>query len=139
MGTNQLHLRILGVAAFAPLPGCARETYDAGDWQVDVSAPIPAGSEYLRVCVEGAPVTELGAGNGRAAVPALLPVATSVRVEVEDESGEQLLVSAWTAVSDDGPYVVAEALQPDGVRCVDDGDFAEDGDDSRLLVLRFSE
>lgn len=136
MGAHELFLRIVGVAA---LTACARESYDPGDWQVDVLAPVPAGAESLRVCVEGAPVTELGAGNGRAAVPALLPVATSVRVEVEDDGGLPLLVSAWTPVSDDAPYATALPAELDGVRCEDDGAFADDGADSRLLVVRFEE
>jgi len=121
------------------LGACSREDYDPGDWQVDVSAPLPEGAEYLRVCVEGAPVTELGAGNGRAAVPALAPGSTRVRVEVEDIDEAQILVSAWTAVGDGDPYVVAEVAAVDEIRCTDDGEFVEEGEDSRLLVLRFQE
>lgn len=138
MGTVELRLRLRGVALLLA-GGCSREDYDPGDWQVDVLAPLPEGAEYLRVCVEGAPVTELGAGNGRAAVPALAPGATRVRVEVEDVDEAQILVSAWTAVGDSAPYVEAELAPIDDARCTDDGEFVEEGEDSRLLVLRFQE
>ncbi len=121
------------------LGACSREDYDPGDWQVDIAAPLPEGAEYLRVCVEGAPVTELGAGNGRAAVPALAPGDTRVRVEVEDIDEAQIFVSEWTAVGDSAPYVEAAAAALDDTRCVDDGEFVEEGEDSRLLVLRFQE
>lgn len=121
------------------LGACSREDYDPGDWQLDVSAPLPQGAEYLRVCVEGAPVTELGAGNGRAAVPALAPGNTRVRVEVQDIDEAQLLVSAWTAVGDSAPYVEAAVAELDGTACADDGEFVEDDEESRLLVLRFQE
>ncbi|MBM4393283.1 MAG: hypothetical protein FJ090_19330 [Deltaproteobacteria bacterium] len=138
MGTVELRFLRRGVALLL-LGACSREDYDPGDWQVDVLASLPGGAEYLRVCVEGAPVTELGAGNGRAAVPALAPGATRVRVEVEDIDEAQILVSAWTAVGDGDPYVEAEVAAIDGTRCADDGEFVEEGEDSRLLVLRFQE
>ncbi len=138
MGTVELRLLLRGVALLL-LGACSREDYDPGDWQVDVSAPLPEGAEYLRVCVEGAPVTELGAGNGRAAVPALAPVDTRVRVEVQDIDEAQIFVSGWTTVGDSAPYVEAAAAALDGTACADDGEFVEEGEDSRLLVLRFQE
>jgi hypothetical protein len=93
----------------------------------------------MRVCVEGAPVTELGAGNGRAAVPGVSPEDTRVRVEVYDASGEMVLATEWGDVGDAVPVVELPPINPDNTPCTDDGEFAADTAASRLLVTRFAQ
>ena len=121
------------------LVGCASVGYDRADWEVYVSAALPAGAETLRVCVGGAPVYELGAGNGRAAVTALQPIDTDVRIEVLDKAGEYLGVSETVAIGDGTPVSTAKWLADDGFRCADDGEYAASDADSRLLGVRFEE
>lgn len=119
--------------------GCESTGYDWAEWEVTVDAPLPAGAETMRICVGGAPVYELGAGNGRAAVTGLRPDDTLVRIEILDDAGQYLAVTETVAVSDARPIATAKLLAPDDSTCVDDGEYAADDEDSRLLAVRFLE
>jgi hypothetical protein len=132
-------VRGVGRGALLLVGACGRDDYVAGDWEIAVDSLLPADAETLRICVEGAPTTEVGAGNGRAAVPSLPPTDTRVRIEVNDAAGAQVMVTEWTAVGDDTPVVEARVGTVDNEACRDSGDFAGAGEDARLLVVRFVE
>lgn len=119
------------------LLGCAGQDYTPGDWELDVVAALPPDAETLRICVAGAGVTTVGAGNGRAAVRALPPEDTEVRLEVYDLDGVGLFSTAWLPIGDDTPYVWASPSRFGDVPCTADGEYAELGADARLLVTRF--
>lgn len=119
------------------LLGCAEQAYTPGDWELDVVAALPVEAETLRICVQGAGVTTVGAGNGRAAVRALPPDDTEVRLEVYDLDGVGLFSTSWLPIGDDAPLVWASPSEFGAVPCTADGDYAEIGADARLLVTRF--
>lgn len=58
--------------------GCAGETYDVADLQLDITGPLPAAAETMRVCVAGVGILDLGAGNGRAAFTGI-PIGDPIR------------------------------------------------------------
>lgn len=131
---------ILAVAGTLVVPaGCASVGYDPADWEVFVAEPLPIEAELLRICVEGAPAYEVGAGNGRAAVTGLSPADTTVRIEILDESGTFLFMTETLPVSDAKPVVTARLLESDGTPCVPAGEYVAEGEDSRLLAVRFAE
>jgi hypothetical protein len=129
------------LAAFgaAALGGCARETYDVADLQLDVAAPLPAGAEVIRVCVSDHGTLERGAGNGRVPFPGLRAgEAVEVRLDVYDADGV-LLASAGPAPLDgESPYGTTPLLAP-GTPCVANGALAREDAESWLLALRFEE
>lgn len=100
-------------------------------------AALPVQAEFLRICVQGAGVTTLGAGNGRAAVRGLRPGDTEVRIEVYDIDNVGLLSTAWLPMGDADPVVWASPAAFGEVPCTAEGGFAQEGDDARLLVTRF--
>jgi hypothetical protein len=121
------------------LSGCAVETYDVADLQLDVAAPLPIGAETLHVCVTGVGMLDRGAGNGRMAFPGL-PVGdpAEVTVDVLDADGA-LLATAGPAVLDgDAPWATTPLGDPQDA-CHTTGELAPDEATSWLLVLRFAE
>lgn len=137
-----MSFRLFGVAFLGAITvgsGCASVDYDPADWEVAVDAPLPLEAELLRVCVASAPAYEVGAGNGRAAVTGLSPADTTVRVELVDESGVFLWMTDTIAVSDSVPVVTTTLREPDGTPCDPQGEYVLDGEDSRLLAVRFAE
>ena len=80
--------RVAGAALALLLTGCARETYDVADLQIDVGAPLPAAAETLRLCVSDHGTLERGAGNGRMAFPGIRAgEAVDVTIDVYDDAG----------------------------------------------------
>jgi hypothetical protein len=53
------------------LPGCARESYQNADLQLEVEAPLPEGARSVRLCVEGVGTRSLGAAGSRYAMHGL--------------------------------------------------------------------
>lgn len=121
------------------LGGCARETYDVADLQLDVSAALPADAEVIRVCVSDHGTLERGAGNGRVPFPGLRAgEAVHVSLDIYD-ADEALIASAGPAPLDAaGPYGTTPLLAP-GTPCVANGALAREDADSWLLALRFEE
>lgn len=120
--------------------GCARETYDVADLQVDITAPLPGAAATLRVCVTGAGVLDIGAGNGRAAftgLPAGVPA--EVRVTAWDADDAVLGGAGPVWVDAEAPW--AEAAWRDGPEpaCDDDGERVAAGEADWLLAVRFAE
>lgn len=126
-------------ALLALLPGCARETYDVADLQVDVAAPLPDGAETLRLCVSGHGTLERGAGNGRMAFPGLRagePV--DVSLDVYDDAGVLLASVGPARVDGDAPWTTTPLLPP-AEPCAAGGAIAPEGAETWLLAVRFEE
>lgn len=135
-------LSAIGVLALTS--GCESVGYDPADWELFVDAPLPLDAELLRICVAGAPVYEVGAGNGRAAVTGLNPTDTEVRVEILDKAGAYIGVTERVPVADATPIVTTRLLdanlpETDPTPCIDDGEYVANDEDSRLLAVRFAE
>jgi hypothetical protein len=137
MEPRRLRLRHGGLIV-AALGGCAGEGYDRTDLQVDVDAPLPAAAATVHLCVAGSGMADFGAGNGRVAFTGLpAEGAISVQVEALDAAGV-VLGHATAELDADTPYVVASwstATTP----CLDRGERAPAGADTRLLGVRFAE
>lgn len=118
---------------------CGQEGYDRADWELEVLAPLPLSAETMRVCVQGAPVYELGAGNGRAAMTGLSPADTLVYVELVDEAGDFIAATEAVAMGDGAAVATAQLVEPWAEPCVDDGEYVASTEESRLLAVRFDE
>lgn len=122
------------------LAGCARETYDVADLQVDVTAPLPADAETLRLCVTGVGAMETGAGNGRAAftgIPAAIPV--EFALTVLDEEGGVLGGAGPVTVDASDPYATTPFREGAEPACTAEGERAAEGEPDQLLAVRFAE
>lgn len=130
--------RASAVAFVLVLPSaCADLDYRPGDWEIDVVAALPPDAETLRICIEGAGITTVGAGNGRAAVRGLPPEPTEVRIEAYDIDGNGLVASEWVLVGDDTPVAEAALVSFGDTPCAASGAFVKSGQEDRLLVTRF--
>ena len=119
--------------------GCARETYDVADLQLDVTAALPAGAELIRVCVSDHGTLERGAGNGRVPFPGLRAgEAVHVALDVYDADGALIASAGPAPLDEESPYATTPLLAP-GTPCVANGALAREGADSWLLALRFEE
>lgn len=122
------------------LAGCARETYDVADLQVDVTAPLPADAETLRLCVTGVGTMETGAGNGRAAftgIPADVPVELSLTVL--DAAGGVLGGAGPVTVDAAAPYATTPFRDGAEPACAAEGERVAEGEPDQLLAVRFAE
>ena len=125
--------------ALGLLLGCAREAYDRADLQIDVTAPLPAGAETLRMCVSDHGTLERGAGNGRMAVPGVRAGATvDVWVDIYDADGALLAGAGPAPLDGDTPWTTTPLLTAEAP-CEAGGAIAPAGDDTWLLALRFEE
>ena len=121
------------------LGGCASETYDRTDLQLDVDAPLPAEAATLHVCVSGTGTLDLGAGNGRAAFTGIL-AGSGVTVTVDVLDGEGLVLGEAMAALDAGtPYQLAPWSTEVVAPCTDPGRRAPDDAETWLLGVRFLE
>ena len=121
------------------LLGCARETYNPADLQIDVTAPLPADAENLRMCVSEHGDLTIGAGNGRMAFTGIrADTDVVVTLDVTDADGVLLASLAPTELGPDTRYTTAALLEPQAP-CEADGEIAEAGADTWLLALRFEE
>ncbi len=124
----------------ALLSGCARETYDVADLQLDVTAPLPAGAETLRLCVSDHGTLERGAGNGRMAFPGIRAGApVDVSLDVYDDAGALLASAGPARLDGDAPWTTTPLLEA-AAPCEAGGAIAaESADETWLLAVRFEE
>lgn len=124
---------------FLLFAACARETYDVADLQVDVTAPLPAAAENLRMCVSEHGDLRVGAGNGRMAFTGIrADTQVVVTLDVLDEDGALIASMAPASLGPDVRYTTTALLDP-AEPCTAEGDIAEAGADTWLLALRFEE
>lgn len=120
------------------LLGCAAESYDYADLQVDVQAAVPDEAEQARMCVEGVGMREEGAGNGRLAFPGLpLDLQAVLTVDMLDEAGALLGRSAPLVLTAELPYQQISFAAATGEPCVASGSLALAGSEGLLLAVRF--
>ncbi len=120
------------------LLGCAAESYDYADLQVDVQAAVPDIAEKARMCVEGVGLREEGSGNGRLAFPGLPPdLQAELTVDMLDGAGALVGRSAPVVLTPALPYQQISFAAASGEPCEATGAPAEVGSGGLLLVVRF--
>lgn len=98
---------------WCPLTGCARESYQNADLQIEVDASLPLDAEHLHVCVEGVGTRTVGASGTLYAMHGLPPEQeVVVTVDVLGGAGEpELTVEQELLLARAGPLT----LQPDQI------------------------
>lgn len=126
------------------LVACSSVEYRAADLQLDLPGPLPEGAEQVRLCVDGVGTETFGAReSGRFALTGL-PAGQAIDVVVDVVGEDELLAQA--RVSELGGWSVGELedCAPDSGMvpcqpCSARGQWAEKGEDSWVLALRFTD
>ena len=134
------------------LAACSRETWRNADLQLDISKPLPAAATQVRLCVQDVGSRTLGAGGDRYAIPGL-PTGGDLQltVDVLQEGAAVDTGVEFSTIARAGPVTLGasqkytesaldESLDSiDSVPCTAGEGFAQEGETTWLLAVRFLE